>query len=182
MILYKLVSTAACNPSGCAACRPLSISDPALYQLCLAAPGLCSGRDNQSYLFSPGHLGSCRCCALLCHTLVQCVVPHIVWTCGIIWALKISCYVPILLCKLKDSCYQSVPLWKAVSHLAGVFCTTQTFQVFQVLSGHRKQGCVCRGVLLWLFPFLFVSKQFIMPTLQQEHRQEIFLLTGTEGS
>lgn len=127
MILYKLVSTAACNPSGCAACRPLSISDPALYQLCLAAPGLCSGRDNQSYLFSPGHLGSCRCCALLCHTLVQCVVPHIVWTCGIIWALKISCYVPILLCKLKDSCYQSVPLWKAVSHIAGVFLHYSNF-------------------------------------------------------
>lgn len=62
------------------------------------------------------------------------------------------------------------------------FCTTQTFQVFQVLSGYRSQGCVCRGVLLWLFSFLFVSKQFIMPTLQQEHRQEIFLPTGTEGS
>lgn len=85
-------------------------SVPALF-----GSGLCSGRDNKSYLFSPGHLGLCRCCALLCHTLVQCVVPHIVGTCGIIWAFKISGYIPILLCRLTSSCYQSVPHWNCVT-------------------------------------------------------------------
>lgn len=38
-----------------------------------------------------------------------------------IWAFKISCYVPILLCRLKCSCYQSVPHWEAMSHLARGF-------------------------------------------------------------
>lgn len=88
---------------------------PCSLPVCLAASGLCSGRDNKSYLFSPGLLGLRRCCVLLCHTLVQCVVPHIAWTCGIIWAFKISCYAPILLCRLKGCCYQSVPHWEAVS-------------------------------------------------------------------
>lgn len=40
-------------------------------QLCLTAPCLCIGRDNEPYLFSPCHLG---CRILLCHTLSLCAV------------------------------------------------------------------------------------------------------------
>lgn len=46
----------------------------------------------------------------------------------------------------------------------------------------QEAGLCAQRCLLWLVSLLFVSRQFIMPALQQEHRQEIFLSIGTEGS
>lgn len=114
----------------------------------------------------------------LCLRLVQSVVPHAVWTCAVILAFKIACYV---LCRLKGSCYQSVPHWE-VSHLAGVFSALLKVPNIPSPFWMQEAGLCAQRCLLWLVSLLFVSRQFIMPTLQQEHRQEILLSIGTQGS
>lgn len=79
--------------------------------------------------------------------------------CGITRASKISCYVPILLFRLRGSCDQSVPHWEAVSHLAGVFLHCWGFPSIPAPFWMWEAGLCMQRCLLWLLSLLGVCKQ-----------------------